>query len=616
MTTAINKQHATQIIDENYYWKTCEKVEETSRVAIIVYDNEWQDEKIENFSNEYLLNIQNAQYQHPEYIEYEYVTIDQPYIFDNKNEQIQSLLTDSYLIRHQQQLDICINQPPNLENPVRSTGVLTLNYAHHKKYASNFTTISQSSSLHDMETFLNQFEESLDHEQHLPLINQISISYATPINERNPTKNRSLPIEWYKPSTLSHDEQLVEQWIVEKNLDTIQHEGTLDRPKVDFRTNTTCDNIPFPTSTYAFRINDKFSNNHNNSSLKESNDIISHCSPTSDYETDTVEKDNDMATSTVIIPLTILPSSSITNTSLLSQSSPLLTSSSSAPIAPIVHFLDVLAYEQKEKTNSAKEFLLTIGFGQNKMTEIPNTVTLIDSPLRPIWINRSIENMEILPTSIHYEDETTLSLTQQQQQQIYYAIENQVENDDTALLIYPRYLQDDHDSDINPQPPLNIFYEPTYLHLPIINEIFIYQISFHNEFSLYQPPNILPHILIPKIQENELNLLDKNQINQLDMLSFGQINYLKDNEDETQAIAIKLDQPSYIEHYHIQSLFPFPETCYAEINQSEIITTNTNNNNNNNKNNNNNNNDDNDDDDLLSNFILTKPIKSEVKHIK
>jgi hypothetical protein len=60
----------------------------------------------------------------------------------------------------------------------------------------------------------------------------------------------------------------------------------------------------------------------------------------------------------------------------------------------------------------------------------------------------------------------------------------------------------------------------------------------------------------------------------------------------------------YIEHYYIQSLFPFPETCFAEINQPEIIS----------------NDDDDDDDDnnnnFLSNFILTKPIKCEVKHIK
>jgi hypothetical protein len=133
----------------------------------------------------------------------------------------------------------------------------------------------------------------------------------------------------------------------------------------------------------------------------------------------------------------------------------------------------------------------------------------------------------------------------------------------------------------------------------MINEIYIYQMSFHTEFPFFYPPDVLPHMVISEIQEDEILSPDEYQINHPDILCFGQTDSILDNEEETQPISVKFDQPTYIEHYYIQSLFPFPEICYAEINQPEIITDNNNNNNN-----------------FLSNFILTKPSKREVKHIK
>jgi len=595
LTTAINKQYATQIIDDNYYLKTCEKVEENSRIPIIVYDTEWKDEKVEIISDEFLSNIQNAHYKYPDNIEYEQVKINLPYNFEiqqiiNNDEQVTFLSDDSYLIRHQQKSNIHIDEPLHLENPLHSTDILTLNYAYHNHTPSNFSSVSQTSSFADMETFLNQFEESLDHEQHLPLIDQISVSYATSIIERNQPKSRSLPFEWFTSKILSHDEQLVEQWTVEKMIDTIQQEGTLHRQQVEFLTNTECKNALLAIPTYAFPINKKFEEEKSNNLTSKENDISSHCSPTHGYETETVEKDNDTTASTVIIPMTILPSSSIANTTLLSQSSPLLTSET-APIAPIVYFLDVLALEEKERNNSTKDFLLTIGFGQNQMNEIINTVSTTDQPLRPTWINRSSDTIEILPTSIHHENELIPSSIQQQ---IYFAIENQLEEDDTALLIYPHYLQYGHDFGKNVHPPLSTFFEASNLHLPIINETYIYQMSFHTDFPFFHPSYALPNILISKIQEDEIFSTDEYQINQPDILCFAQIDCLLDNEEKTEPILIKFDQPTYIEHYHIQSLFPFSEICYAEINQPEMITNNN----------------------FLSNFILTKPNKSEVKHIK
>jgi hypothetical protein len=436
-----------------------------------------------------------------------------------------------------------------------------------------------------METFLNNFEESLDHEQHLPLIDQISLSYATSMIERNQQKYRSLPIEWFQPRLLSHDEELVEQWIVERIIDTIQQDGTLNRQQVEFLTNTECENVHLASSTNAFCLNED--ENLNNSTSRESNHVLSHCSPTSDYETDSVEKDNDTATSTVIIPITILPSSSITNPTLLSQSSSLLTPHT-APIAPIVYFLDVLALEEKEVKNSTKDFLLTIGFGQNPMNEITNTVSTLDHYVQPTWINRSTDQIELLPTSIHHENH---AIPSPPPQQIHFAIENQIEEDDTALLIYPHRLQYGHQLGENTQAPLSTFFEPASLRLPLINEIYTYQMSFHTEFPFFYPPDALPHILVPKTQEDEILSSDEYHINQPKIFALAQFNSILDNEEETEAISMKLDQPTYIEHYHIQSLFPFPETCYADINQLEIIT----------------------DKNFLSNFLLTKPLKSEVK---
>ena len=359
--------------------------------------------------------------------------------------------------------------------------------------------------------------------------------------EQNQKKNRSLPFEWFKPKILSYDEQLVEQWTVETNLDTIQQEGTLHRLPHDIKTALECS-----TSI----------DNH-------ITDVDTHNSPTSDYETDSVDKDNDTAVIISVTPVThILPSSSITNTT----SSQTLTSNT-APNVPIVYFLDALAIEEKQKNNLAKEFLLTIGFGQ--MHEITNIVSLGDQPLRPTWINRSPDNnIEILPTSIHHEKENFSSSIEQK---LHFATENQIEEDDTALIIHPHHLQYGHNLGDNIQGPLSSFFEPPYLHLPIINEIYVYRMSFHHEFPLFHPPDIFPHLLVSKTEENDIHLPSEYQINQSEILSFPHIHDLSDNEEEPQIISYKLDQPSYIEHYHVQPLHPFPETCYAQINQPEIL---------------------------------------------
>jgi hypothetical protein len=73
---------------------------------------------------------------------------------------------------------------------------------------------SELSSYVDMESFLNRFEDSLEPELHLPLVDQISLSYSTSIRSLNdnteraieryeqehPFFSRSLPREWLQPT--------------------------------------------------------------------------------------------------------------------------------------------------------------------------------------------------------------------------------------------------------------------------------------------------------------------------------------------------------------------------------------------------------------------------------
>ncbi|UJR09413.1 hypothetical protein I4U23_013654 [Adineta vaga] len=576
-------QHATQIIDHNYYLKPCEIVQENVRMAIIVDDNEWKDEQLEIIPDESLLpTLQNAHYTYSESIEYEQVKINHPEqnfeIFDNE-EQIKSLATENLnFIQHQQQSTLQINTQPVLENPLHSKTVLTLNYAHHNRKHLQKEPSSISSSFRDMEVYLNHFEETLSHEQHLPLVDQISLSYATSYAAAAAAKNehptRSLPVEWFQPTLHLHDEQLAEQVTVIKDVDTFQQEGTLQRHQMELK----CAHINIFTDTDACYSDNK----SNNSTLIDVQnhthmpDSVSHQFSSDD----SVDKDNDTITcvinNTLINPQALednLPTSSIATTTLLSQSSPPLTPSS-APAVPIAYFLDALAVDQNQTSNPMKDFLLTIGFGQNDTNELTNTVSAVDQLSRPTWINRPLsEKMVMLPTIIHQEDQ----LTQEPRQEanLHYANENQLDDDDETALIVPSYrLQFGHDLSENVQKPLCPVFEPSYLHLPIINEIYVYRMSFHHDFPLFHPPDILPHILVSKTHEDAILPSTECQVKQPKILAFAQINDLLEYEEDIQILTRKLDSPSYIEHYHVQPLHPFPEVCYAEINQPEIINKN------------------------------------------
>ena len=588
----MHKEYAKQIIDTNFNWKTNEKVQENVRMPIIVYNTEWDDENSQINSNEYPSKFEYAQDKYSDKIEYQHVKInflsqsnsdfENQDNNNNNNDKITLLSNDSDLI---QQQNISINHETNLS-----------------QMSSNHN--SQTSSFLDMEIFLNHFENALDQEQHLPFIDQISLSYTMLNNEQDDkSKNSSLSVEWFKSNDLSYDEQLVEQWIVVNDTDTIQQEGTLHRKPIKLLTNneykTRCINDNFS------QIVEKEKKNSSNVIIDKQdnyyiNDVITYCSPTNDYEIDSVDRDNNTMTSTInstlIIPLTsitnILPSSSITNTTLSSTTQTFY----KRPFIPVVYFLDALANEQTETYNLTKNFLLTIGFGQNKiksnnMKEVKNTIATFNQPLRPRWINLSSNFIEILPTIIHHDQEHYSSSNQNQ---LYFPIENQIEPDHTALLIYPYRLKYGHDFDENIQEPLNAFVELSYLHLPVINEIHTYQLCFHRDFAPFRSLDTLPHVLSSKFHDNEVFSLNKDNIRQQQLLSFAQIHTLSDNHENIQTISFKFDQPNYIEHYYIQSLFPFPEICYAQVIRPDIIL-------------------DNNTDNLLTDFLSITYTDNEVK---
>ncbi|CAF0833022.1 unnamed protein product [Adineta ricciae] len=576
-------QHATEVTDDNYYLRPCEVVQENVRMPIITDNTDWRGEQVEIIPDESLLfTSQHAQYTYSEPIEYAQVQINrvgQNITILDHEEQVKTLTDHSTLVQRQQQVALQINDAPILEKLPQSKTIVTLNYANHnqrKRVTSQDDEDAPStSSFNEIEAYLNDFEETLNHEQHLPLINQISLSHDTSMVARHHERpTRSLPLDWFQPTGHPHDEQLVEQTTVINDLDTLPHEGTLHRQQIEVK----CANINILTDTDAYYGEEKSSNStlvdaQNNTHIP---DILSHHSLTHEI----FDKDNDSITcvlnNTVINPQpaeNILPSSSVTTTTLLSQSSPPPTSSSTAPPppgVPIVYFLDALAVESNQANNPMKNFLLTIGFGQNDTNEITNTVSVGDQLSRPTWVNRSTpDKISTLSTIIHQDGQPIQQALQETK--LHYAIESQIEDDDIAFVIPPHRLEFGHDLSENVQKPLCALFELPHLHLPIINEIYVYRMSFHHDFPLFHPPDILPHVLVAKTHDDHMLLPIDCRRTQPMILSSAKTLDLLDLEQDIEVFTKTLDVPSYIEHCHIQPLHPFPETCYAEITQPEIL---------------------------------------------
>lgn len=568
----------------------------------MIDDSEWKDESIGIISNE----IENAQEIKSENIEYEQIKSNfvresnrlityncESNEILNVNEEVLPLSENFYLSH--QQANLLRDELPNLENPIHPTKILTLNYPHFNHSSTNsnpidkFSYDSLMSSFIDMDTYLNNLEDNLHHEQHLPIIDQISHSYMISNIEQNQRKNCQLSHEWHKrpfdcsspPSfsssfIQSHDEQLVEQWTVETDIDTIQHhEATRRRQGIQLTSKTKYPNVLLNTSTNNILHSNICPNeDKSHNSATGHNYIIDNkatpLSQTNNYYTDLVDNDNN----TIIISLTTtknsVQSSSITNTTL--SSSPVTVYSTST--IPLIYLLDALATEQNQINNVTKNFLLTIGFGLNEvnntMTEVTNTVSTTGRIQTAKRINnRSFEYVNKLPTIIHNEEERNLP---QIPQKLNYAVENQLENSETAQIIPPHRLKYGQELLNETHGPLKSSIEPPSMNLPIVNQIYSYEMSFHSTFPLFYPPDNLPKVLPYEIHSDDLILPDEYKVKQEKVLTFVQTLDLFDNEEHVKSITSNIDQPTYVDHYHVQSLFPFPEPCYANIFQPSIQT--------------------------------------------
>lgn len=290
-------------------------------------------------------------------------------------------------------------------------------------------------------------------------------------------------------------EQLGEQWTVETDLDTISYHPIQARS-----TTTTTSTLTHP---------------------------LSHCSPTSDYETDSLDKE--YATTSDLIR---------TVTSSQAHSS---TSTSTQPLIPIVYFLDALAVHPPSNSSVTQDILVTLGFGQDSST------------MKATWINRSAGHIEQLPTSIHQETPPEI-LSTLINEDLQYAKEHVLEPEETALIIYPHRLQYGHDYGENIEPPLTPFYEPGYLHLPVINEVAMFQMD---GMSIDRPVEFSSLSVIA--EDAELFTSNDFQLKSKPTWALAQIEEVMHQDDYPQILPLNLLQPSYVDRYHIQSLHPMVE---------------------------------------------------------
>lgn len=374
-------------------------------------------------------------------------------------------------------------------------------------------TYSETSSLLDMESFLNRFEDSLEPEQHLPLVDQISLSYTTTLRSvqddtqsaieryeaEHPFFSRSLPLTWVQPSVLPHDEQLMEQWIVEQNLDTIQQQ-------VELSTNTECASAIAIATDACCSIGERFEEEEKSTS-PETNDrqnnlvasavFVSHCSPTSDYETDSLDKDNETTSTTASIEGDAV--------ALTTPSTATTTPFDAVLTVPMDCLFETLTIDPPENYHQAKDLLLSMGLGQ----------------------------------------------------ELHCAYENELEHHD-----HPLMFSSHHEREL-----LNIFFEPAPFNLPVVNEISIYQISFPRDYPICTPSNSL----LPLDHVDESLSLHQYQADGQHILSIGQIHEPSDNEEQLESISPAFESPSSIEHLQIQSPFPLSETFFAQIHSPPTI---------------------------------------------
>lgn len=734
-TTVDIAVHATPSIETEQQLTRLERIEEAKRVPIVVYDTDWQEEKVQSISTEYRSSISNAREKHPPKIDYEQATIHSPKSIlsreryervDNihqetteqidhrpfprdrsierlevdqtttansiqpthpqilchpitdqmqaNDEQASSMSEDVPLVRHRQQPNVQVHESMNLEDPLRSTAFLTLNLAKPNEdsnlswqraydqqffdqaraqeqhlqvqpeqisprylpsisstdnYISEFhqapllrenvriedseriplvpstrinqsrpvyrvrqqqissnddhdystispihpdhidrintaqtdsplisnihiqppplvldiavrvrpTTSSDTSSLADMDAVLTRLEENVEPEQHLPLVDQISLSYTTSMQsiqdgtqraiqryeQEHPFFSRALPSEWLQPTGFPHDEQLVEQWIVERNLETIQQQ-------VELSTTNELESVAIVVAAVTAIANDAcfvgegFEEERSNSFNTKTTDheqtpnnpipphaLVSHCSPTSDYETDSLDKDVDTASTTTSVDAGLIVTATPVIIALPTQVTEIESSS-----IPAEFFSETPTIEQVEKIDTRKDLLLTIGMDS------------FEQKSKPEIFHRAKENL--------LESEEILSL-------------------------FPF-------EDIHPE-LLNLFFEPAHFQLPLINELAIYQLNFHHEYPIHSPSNLSQ----PTVHTDENLSSNGYHTDEREILSVAHIHQPSDPEedDDLHSLSQNSNPLSSLKQEHIPSFEPFPETLLVHINEPPII---------------------------------------------
>jgi hypothetical protein len=369
---------------------------------------------------------------------------------------------------------------------------------------------AETLSLVNIESFSNRFAERLEHEQHLALVDQISLSYTTTFRStldetqraieryeaKHPFSTRSLPFDSTLSTVLPHDEQLAEETIVKSNLDRIQQQ-------VELRTNTKCANtFAIAAINDAYYTGERFeeeksmSISHSDQQHRHmlmSTVVASHCSPTSDYETDSLDKDNDIPSSTTSI-----------------DGDPIVVTMSTLPVTihcdqrfvvPVNNTLDIFVVEQQNQCTLNNDFLA----------------------------NNDVYSHEIMTNENHQLDS-------------HRANEYELEIDERSSTFATN----------NEQQLLSTISESMYLHLPIINELSIYQTSSQHDCSV----DTSPHTTLKSVIHTEsITCLNSYETNRSNILSMAVIHDSPDDNDQQQLTNIANHSHSTIclDQCHAQS---------------------------------------------------------------
>lgn len=352
----------------------------------------------------------------------------------------------------------------------------------------------------------------------LPLVHQISISYASLLpaatneteaaiikyQEQHPFFSQLLPIDWQSSDPLPNNDRLIENILISRTIDDIQQ-------KVECLTNPAHVTATAAHATYAFTTDGRFEDQDAQSMSDDENQhpnllhahavIISHCSPTSDYETDSLDKDHETHSATISVDgdALIRASSSATNTLPTDIG---LRETIDSPLIP-------LSIETGSKYSIQKN--------------VPDS-NEHDQPLRMVRASQ-IE-------CEHDEDPTSLRLNHEQEQLT------------------------------------NVMFEDVHFHVPMVNEVCVYQTSDQLDSNRSDTSSIHP---IVTYNENELFSIDHQHENRT-VLSMANINKTEDQDEHAPSFYSTRENQTFVDRFRIEMSIPWSEqNQFAQINPRPVI---------------------------------------------